>query len=280
MVPRVITRETTAMPASLSSAPTRPAGQCNWNCRAAIIAGFAVACFVGVMLGLKPIPQRLDYHAFADDRTWAGIPNALNVLSNIPFFLVAMAGLNWLRRWDAVYDQELRPAYLTLFLGLAATALGSAYYHWAPTSETLFWDRLPIALSFMGLFAAIIGERMGPRIGARLLAPLVLYAAGSVLYWHLSDDLRPYAIAQFFPLLAIPMLLSLFPARFTRGAMLLVAIGGYVFAKLIEHADVTIYGVGQVVSGHTLKHLAAALGAWLVVHMLASRRPVTTSSLS
>lgn len=256
----------------LSSADPRA-----WRLRVTLIVGFAALCFGGVLLGLDPIPQKPSYHNFADSRPWLGIPNFQNVVSNLPFLIVGMAGIGWLRRWDAALEPDLHAAYLTLFLGLIATAAGSAYYHWAPTATTLFWDRLPIAVAFMGLFTAIIGERIGPNIGRRLLLPLVLYGAGSVVYWSWTDDLRLYAIAQFFPLLAIPLLLALFPARFTRGGDVLIAIGFYVLAKVLEEVDHTVFGHLHVVSGHALKHIAAALGAWWVVRMLRRRQVVITS---
>ncbi len=246
----------------------------SWRLRIALIVGFAVVCSAGLLLGLDPIPQKPSYHNFADARTCLGIPNFQNVVSNLPFLLVGIAGLYWLRRWDAALEPDLHPAYLTLFIGLIATAAGSAYYHWAPTATTLFWDRLPIAVAFMGLFAAVVGERIGPVIGRRLLLPLALYGGGSVVYWAWTDDLRPYAIAQFFPLLAIPLLLALFPARFTRGGDMLIAIGFYVLAKVLEEMDHAIFGHLHVVSGHALKHLAAALGACWVVRMLRRRQPV------
>lgn len=258
--------------AANTDASERGAAGCQW--RTVLVAGFAMACFAGVMLGLKPIPQPQDYHGFADARTWGAIPNAQNVLSNLPFLLVAIMGLRWLSRPGAACDPELRPAYLALFLGLGATAFGSAYYHWAPTSATLFWDRMPIAIGFMALFSAVIGERMGPRLGARLLAPLMLYAAASVLYWYAVDDLRPYLVAQFLPLLAIPLLMALYPARYTHAGSLLISLGCYVLAKLAEHADEHIYGLGHYISGHTLKHLLAALGAWFVMRMLLQRNRV------
>ena len=164
----------------------------------------------------------------------------------------------------------MRP-YTVLFAGLAATAFGSAYYHWAPTSGTLFWDRLPIAVSFMGLYAAVLAERVSRSVGSLLLWPLVLFGAGSVLYWHFTDDLRLYAIAQFFPVLTIPLILWLFPAPYSRGYDLLIAIGLYVLAKLLEEIDGVVYGFGQIVSGHTLKHLSAAAGAWWIYRMLTLR---------
>jgi len=42
------------------------------------------------------------------------------------------------------------------------------------------------------------------------------------------------------------------------------AVGCYVFAKLLEVADSSVLDLTQCVSGHTLKHLFAAAGAWLV----------------
>jgi hypothetical protein len=143
----------------------------------------------------------------------------------------------------------------------------------------LFWDRLPIAVAFMGLFAAVLGERIGPLAGREMLVPLIVFGTASVIYWRVTDDLRPYAVAQFFPLLAIPLLLILFPARFTGAGALIAAIACYVAAKAFEEFDAAIYDVlGGVVSGHVLKHLAAAIGAWIVVRMLKHRWPVGAQS--
>jgi hypothetical protein len=263
---------TTARPGA-QVRPVEP--DAGWALKVGLLAAIAGVCLVGVVVMLAPIPQPPGYHAFADARTCLGIPNALNVASNLPFLLIGLAGFRRLRRWDAPIDPELHPAYMTFFVGLAAMALGSAYYHWAPDSGTLFWDRLPIAIAFMGLLSAVLGERIGPQIGRRLLLPLVAFGTASVVYWHVSDDLRIYAVAQFFPLLAMPMLLWLFPARFTCGSDLMLAIGCYGVAKVLEESDKAIYALGHIVSGHTLKHLAAGLGAWIVCRMLARRTAIS-----
>ncbi len=42
--------------------------------------------------------------------------------------------------------------------------------------------------------------------------------------------------------------------------------------------DLRLYGMGHVVSGHTLKHLAAALGACWLFRMIRYRRPVLTET--
>src|SRR5215471_19536391 len=155
------------------------------------------------MLFVPPIHQDAAYHQFADQRTIWGIPNFWNVVSNLPFLAVALWGLRV--RGDA--------AYRVFLFGVATVTFGSAYYHAWPSSETLFWDRLPMTIAFMALFAALIGDRISDRAGRMLLLPLLCVGAASVIYWRMTDDLRPYALVQFFPMLAIPLMMVLFPAR-------------------------------------------------------------------
>jgi hypothetical protein len=65
----------------------------------------------------------------------------------------------------------------------------------------------------------------------------------------------------------------LLPPRYTRGSDLLVVVSFYVLAKVFEAADRQIFTLGNLLSGHTLKHLAAgAAGIW-VLRMLRKRRP-------
>ncbi len=233
-----------------------------------------------------PLAQPLSYHAFADQRQFFGIPHCLNVVSNLPFLVIGAAGLQFVLRRAVVgperpflTEAERRP-YAVLFLGVGLTAFGSAYYHLDPTNDRLVWDRLPMALAFMGLFDAILGERLGVAVGRRMLLPLLAVGLGSVWYWHWTEqqghgDLRPYYLVQFYPILGIPLLLLLFPPRYTRTGGLIVALGWYVLAKVCEHPlDASLFSLGHVVSGHTLKHLAAACGAWALLRMVRGRRPI------
>jgi hypothetical protein len=172
---------------------------------------------------------------------------------------------------------EQRPYWL-FFTGIALTGVGSAYYHARPDNVTLFWDRLPMAIAFMALLASVIGERIGRRAGARCLWPLAIAGAGSTLYWHLGEqrgagDLRPYALVQFGSMVLIPLILALFPARYTGTRYLWMSIGWYGLAKAFEYLDhglLTRVGV----SGHTWKHLASAAGAYWILLMLEARRPL------
>lgn len=238
----------------------------------ALLLGVAI----GAYLALPPIAQKVGYHAFHDGRALFGITNAANVLSNIPFTLVGLLGLRFLAGpSEPAVAPDLRPAYLALFLGLTLTGVGSAYYHWAPDNRTLVWDRLPMVIAFMGLFAAMIGERIDLGLGRRMLIPLIALGLFSVLHWARVDDLRPYGVVQFYPILAIPVMLWAFPPRYTHGRYVLAAIGCYVVAKLLEDADGHIFAHGELLSGHTLKHLAAATGGWCLYRMLTLRQAVT-----
>ncbi|HXJ78907.1 MAG TPA: alkaline phytoceramidase [Candidatus Methylomirabilis sp.] len=233
---------------------------------------------------VPPVPQDLRYHRMADDRTLWGIPNALNVLSSAPFILVGALGLWSLRprrphgRPQFVEACERWP-YGVFFAGLGLTGVGSTYYHLAPSNERLVWDRLPLAVTLMGLFAAAIAERVGVKAGLFLLGPLVAIGIASVLLWAAGEqrghgDLRLYALVQFYPLLAIPLLALLFPSRYTRSWDLLTVVALYGLAKLFELLDAPILSLGGVVSGHTLKHLTAALSGYWVWRMLVKRQPI------
>ena len=130
-----------------------------------------------------PIPQPLEYHQFADQRDYFGIPNFFNVMSNLAFLFVGIAGLTFLlsSRAASPHVTFIKPcecwSYMILFLGVALTGGGSAYYHLAPDNGRLMWDRLPIAIAIMALLSATITERVGVKTGLRLLP--VLVAAGT-----------------------------------------------------------------------------------------------------
>ncbi len=233
--------------------------------KSGLIIGIAVVALV-VALVSPPIPQDPDYHAFADQSEFLGIPNFWNVLSNLPFLLVGVAGIFGLNRNRfAGSIPALRTGYLVFFAGIALIGFGSGIYHLNPSNGSLVWDRLPMALSFMAFFAVIVGENISENAGSRLLWPLVVAGVLSVGYWHLSEtqgrgDLRPYALVQFLPLLLIPLILLLFRSPFSSNGWIWLALGAYGSSKVLELADAKIYelfGVG----GHALKHLLAAAGA-------------------
>jgi hypothetical protein len=241
----------------------RPAAPRGW--RVGALLGLALAAVV-VTLRLPPIPQDLAYHAFADRRAILGVPYALNVLSNVGFLVAGVWSLARVAR--ASLPAWERAAGWLFAVGLVLTGLGSAWYHLAPDNATLVWDRLPLSALFPTVFAVVIADRVGVGAGRALLAPLALGAVGSVVWWRLTDDLRPYALAQFLPMLLIPLMLALLPGRRPVGS-LLSGIGLYAAAKLAELADPVVFALTGVVSGHTLKHLLAAAASALITLWLA-----------
>ncbi len=228
-----------------------------------------------------PIPQDLAYHGFADHRTLAGVENLLDVASNLPFLLVALTAVRPVRAWvrEARPPAWARAAAWTLLAGVGLTAVGSAVYHLDPRNATLVLDRLPMALTFGAFFALLLGDRLGDGVGRRAFVPSVVLAVGSVVAWAATlgapgaDDLRLYAVAQFLPLLAgIVFLVGLPPPPAAR-RWLFAALGAYVVAKVLETFDAPVFGAtGGLVSGHTLKHLAAAVAAWALLRWVVATR--------
>jgi len=218
-----------------------------------------------------PIPQNLHYHGFADQRLLLGVPNLLDVASNIPFLLVGVAGILLCvgRR-----RPRLAGAWSALFVGTALVCFGSSYYHWQPSNESLIWDRLPMTVGFMGLFVALLAEHIDARLERLLLVPAVALGIASALWWHFTDDLRFYLWVQFTPLVCIPLVLAMYRGRYTHRAYLLYALGFYVCAKLAEVWDRQIFALtSNVISGHTLKHLLAAAAILAILLMLRRREP-------
>ncbi len=243
-----------------------------------LIAPAIVVTITAVLL--PPIPQPLSYHNFADHRGWLGIPNFGDVVSNLPFAIVGIWGLVVLFTPGKTkfIDARERWLYLLMFSALILTAWGSAYYHLAPDNARLVWDRLPIMIVFMALLAAVIAERVSVATGLILCPVLEIIGIASVLYWRSSElrghgDLRFYAAVQVYAILIL-LLALLLPARYTRGADFAVVVGFYALAKIFEEADRRIFALGNVVSGHTLKHLAATAASYWILRMLAKRSVV------
>jgi hypothetical protein len=219
------------------------------------LSGLMAASLAGLLL-VPSIPQDQTYHQFVDRRTMLGIPNLWNVVSNLPFLAVGAAGL-WRFRDD--------PTTVVFFLGVFLTGIGSSYYHWNPDDGTLFWDRLPMTLSFAAILALVVKERVNARAGAILLWPALAIGLFSLLLWRWTDDLRLYFWVQFFPGLAVLLLFLLCPPKYTGTYYWMIAAALYALAKFFEFSDQAIFSLGYVVSGHTLKHLAAAAACLMIL---------------
>jgi hypothetical protein len=237
-----------------------------------VIAAIAI---VAALLS-PPIPQDPSYHSFADQRAFFGIPNFWNVISNGPYILVGLYGL-WAWNKSRWHEPNDRWPWLVIALATILIGVGSGYYHWTPNTQTLFWDRLPMTLVFMALFSVAIMERIHSRWGFMLFGPFLVLGVLSVEVWRRGEltgvgDLRFYALVQFYPSIALPLILWLFRSRYTHGGMLWRLAICYLVAKFLEAADDTVFAwTGSTISGHTLKHFLSAIGMFEAMRMLRIR---------
>ena len=131
-----------------------------------------ISCF---FLFVEPIPQPQSYHNFADKRGFrctcgnrkaiflppnvrgpSVIPNFGDVVSNSIILIGGLAGVVALAPFGRAENDNNWQWTLCLpifFWATIALALGSTYYHWNPTDAGLVWDRLPMTVAFMAIFA-------------------------------------------------------------------------------------------------------------------------------
>jgi hypothetical protein len=244
----------------------------------------------GVLAGLAwvlpPIAQPPAYHDFADQRACWGLPNCLDTVSNALFILAGAIGLRVLYRNRGMRlfrDRGEAWPYRLFFLGAVLIGLGSSYYHLDPDNERLLWDRLAIMLTFMAWFAAIVSERVSLRAGLRLLPLFVAAGLGSAVWWAWSEaqgmgDLRFYLLMQLLPMLVIPLLMWRYPPHYSGDRTILAVIGLYLLALLFDLCDHPVFALtGGWVSGHTLKHVIAALAVLVVARHLLRRQQQTVT---
>ena len=212
-----------------------------------------------------PIAQEPSYHSFADTRTMLGIPSCLNVITNLPFAVVAFLGLS---TTSNIIEKRLKLICTTIFIAFLLLAVGSGYYHLHPNNNALVYDRIPISIITMSLFSFIIYDRVHHRKGYFAFIILNMVGVLSVIYWILTEhagkgDLRWYGMVQFFPLIAIPLTLWMYKSsnHYTREIVWMFLF--FALTKLAETYDKAIYPLlSNTVSGHSLKHLSMAAAGY------------------
>ena len=238
-------------------------------------SGLLLATLLIALLALAgpTLPQAAAYHDFADHRAWGALPHAMDVLSNLPFAAWGVAGL-WalagvLRR-RAIDSASAGLAGL-FFGGLLVTAGVSALYHWQPDNAGLFWDRAGMVLAFAGLLGLAALQGVGRRAALGLAVAVLALGPLSVQAWAVSGNLLPWAALQFGGMALIVALAVVKPASLAPGLRIQWGwvMGLYVLAKLLELADHQVFALtGQLISGHSLKHVVAGFAAWPVLQAL------------
>ena len=208
-------------------------------------------------------------HAFADQRTLWGIPCALDVLSNLPFAIAGLLGFAGLRH--AALPRVQRHCAQVFFAGLLLTAAGSSFYHWAPDDLGLAIDRTTMSVAFAGLLGLLAEGLAGERAGRATLLALLAAAPLAVATWFFTGNVLPWALVQFG---GVPVLLLAAFVEPQTGALQVRwtwVLLAYAVAKLFEINDHAVYAAtSELLSGHTLKHVVAALAAWPVIAAVAA----------
>jgi len=128
-----------------------------------------------------------------------------------------------------------------------------------------------MVVTFAGVLGMAAAQRVSERAGFGLLATSLRLGPLSVVVWLFGGSVTPYAVMQFGGLALVLALLRA-PAR-GPGPDWTWLVVAYALSKLFEFADAQIFEwSGQLVSGHTLKHLSAAMAALAVMRGLARQR--------
>ena len=205
-----------------------------------------------------------------------GVPRAMDALSNIFFLTFGGIGLVYHFLGRLGYSNSaMRTSGLMFFLGFVLTGVGSAYYHLDPNDWGLAWDRMGMVVAFAGVLGMVAAHRVSVR-AANLLLPVALIAGVlSVAWFAATDSITPYVIMQFGGI-GVVAGVSWLP-KHGKGPNWAALIAAYALAKVLEMEDPQVFQLTQgMVSGHTLKHVFAALAALAVLLPLA-RRPVAGS---
>lgn len=249
--------------------------------RECVLAGVFLVLLAAALLA-PSVAQPAHYHDFADQRSWGSLPHAMDVLSNLPFALWGMVGIWALLR--AVRERAVSAPAAAMaglfFGGLWVTAAVSVAYHLQPGDAGLVWDRGGMVLAFAGLLGLAAMRAISTRAGMALATAVLVLGPLSVHAWSLTGNVLPWAVLQFGGMALILGFACLRPAQARELPVrwaLLIAI--YALAKLLELGDHAVYEwTGQLVSGHSLKHMVAACAAWPVVMALLAARKFRAES--
>lgn len=256
----------------------RPSGQQALRAPALSRAEVGLLLGVAALLALAVfgpvLPASAHQHGFADQRTFWGIPCALDVLSNLPFAIAGVWGLAVLHRVAPGALDAASRAFSTLFFaGLVCTAVGSTVYHWQPQDAGLLWDRLGMVLPFAGLLGLAASGRVSARAGWATAGAVLLGGTLAVLWWAHSGNLLPWAVVQLGGMLVVLALACLPRRGGALGLHLGAVVAMYALAKLFEAADHPVFqATAQGLSGHSLKHVLAAGAALPVLSALRKLR--------
>lgn len=245
----------------MRSTLSRTEGALLWAC----LALLALA-----VLG-PPLQQPPHAHEFADRRTLLGVPFALDVLSNLALALAGGAGLRRLATLPPRTLSNMQRAMAGLFfVGLPLTGAASAWYHWHPDDAGLALERCGMAVALGGMLGLAAADRVSERAAAALGLAALLLGAAAVRAWTTTGNVAPWTVLQFGGI-ALLLWLAVRAGAACLDVRWSLVVLAYTTAKLLELNDREIFRLtGELVSGHTLRHVVAAFTAWPVLAAIAA----------
>ena len=237
----------------------------------------ALFVFIIVALFYGPISQPQEYHDFADDREILGVPNALDVMSNLAIIYPGVVGLAFIhesRNRTQVSEDEIS-IQITLFSGMILTFAGSVWFHLDPTDSTMLWDRLGMSVVIGSCISLLIHDMWDRNLAAKIHLPIIIASIVSVLWWPVFDDLRVYFIVKHHPFILFPIFLLCGRRIYDKVSGYYWALSMFLLATIFEFADQQIFEITGIISGHTLKHIAAGIGLWFLMVMIRDRELIS-----
>jgi hypothetical protein len=240
---------------------------------------YLAALFVFIIMALfyGPISQPQEYHDFADDREILGVPNALDVMSNLAIIYPGVVGLAFIhesRNRTQVSEDEIS-IQITLFSGMILTFAGSVWFHLDPTDSTMLWDRLGMSVVIGSCISLLIHDMWDRNLAAKIHLPIIIASIVSVLWWPVFDDLRVYFIVKHHPFILFPIFLLCGRRIYDKVSGYYWALSMFLLATIFEFADQQIFEITGIISGHTLKHIAAGIGLWFLMVMIRDRELIS-----
>jgi hypothetical protein len=226
---------------------------------------------------LQPVHQ----HDFADQRFFGYLPNAADVLSNLPFALWGLAGFMTLQ--VVKLNRTMVGLSALFFIGLIVTAFASSWYHLELNNAGLMIDRLGMTVAFAGLLGLAAADRVSLRAGVILSGSTLALGSLSVWVWSLSGNVLPWVVLQFGGMSLVLWFATHPPLQGTHGGLAVrwgVVILIYAFAKVFEFADHAVYDfTAHIISGHSLKHIIASFAAWPVLSAIKQGRILSLTKI-
>ena len=233
------------------------------------------------------IAQSYSYHDLADKRTVFGIQNFGDVISNLPFAAVGAYGLWHLAQNRKNMDRQQFTLWTTYSLCCIFTCFASGFYHIMVdlrhndrfnNHTYLLGDRLSMMVTGMSFLCIVIADWINLRLGYYLLGPLLTSGVLGTLHWWYTEymkrgDLRLYGVMLNGNLLLVPLICWLYKndrristGRYDPNTLVYFGLVWFVLARAMEMSDKVVYFLTMhLISGHTLKHLFAAVAMGVIL---------------